>query len=143
LFVSAVLPSRVLLTNKQAALASAQTCIASKECDIKGYYFDNIQPEEKELTKAKAFNEKVLAGSYVAGDSMAQKKIDQMAIQSDLYVRQIASFDDKKFQSLLDTQVNYAAMIFADTEETPQILVMGKEDAVKTTYEKLQGEPLT
>jgi len=126
-----VLPSQVSLTN-------AQACVQNAECSIKTYYHDNIQVYEKDMAHAKAFQEEVNAGNYNADDSMPAKKIEQMGIQNQLYTRQKDSYDDIKYQKLFDTQVNYAAMIFADrTEETPEVLQIGGGDAVVDTYNLL------
>jgi len=132
--LSTILPAQV-------AKMTQETCVLTKECAIKDYYHINIQPEEKTLTKAKAFIEQTLAGSFVAADSMPQKKINQMVKQTELYTRQILSYNDKKYQALLDTQVNYAAMIFADTPGVPDILDMGLEDSVMHTKVQILAEP--
>jgi len=122
----------------QVALTNAQACVQNQECAIKSYYRSYIQPYEKDLAHARAFQEEVNAGNYEVEDSMPAKKIEQMEIQNELYIRQKESYDDTKYQKLFDTQVNYAAMIFADrVEETPEVLKIGGGDAVTDTYNLL------
>ncbi len=100
----------------------AELCIVSKDCDIKTYYNSNIQPWEARIAEAKAYTEEFAAGGDGSGDnfvydnSMSKNKIDQMKKQTELYDRQKWSYDERKYQKLLDIQVNYSAMVFADAD---------------------------
>ena len=122
----------------QLQLLQNQACVQAAECAIKTYYNVNIQPFEKDVTKAKAFQEEVLTGDFTAADSLNQKKIDQLAKQTELYERQKLFYDDQKYQKLLETQVNYAAMVFADVEDVPDVLDMSLDSEVNIVYGKLK-----
>ena len=117
----------------------ASTCGKNKECDIKSYYYTNIQPEEKELAKAKAFQEVVNAGNYVSANSLPTKRIAQLVKQTDIYEEQRKSYDFTRFQKLLDTQLNYHAMIFPDLEN-PSAFAFANDTNVNAVYNELKPD---
>jgi len=98
----------------EKTLKEAQTCVTTKECDIKTYYHTEIQPAEKNLAVYKASQEGVNAGVVTADDSLPAKRIEQLEAQTALYVKQAGHYDDIRHQKLLDTVMNYAAMVYPD-----------------------------
>jgi len=135
-----MMPLRKELLNNQSLLTGKQACVQQAECDIKNYYHNDIQPYERDLAHAKAFQEEVMAGNYTIEDSMAKKKIDLMNTQQILYERQTLSYDDHKWQKLLETQTNYQSMIYADFVGVPEVLTYALNDHVKTVYSKLNPD---
>lgn len=61
-----------------------------------------------------------------------------MDAQKDLYVRQTQGFDDNKYQKLLESQMNYNSMIFADASN-PSVLGIALENRVNDVYNKIVG----
>ncbi len=135
--LSSILPSQV-------ALNSAQTCTAQKDCDIKSYYNSTIQPLEKKVSEAKAFQEYVNAGStdgtnsFNNEESLPYKRIIQLDKQTELYDRQYISYDDTKYQRLLETQVNFAGIIFADAETQEALVGFADKNPIIDTYNALK-----
>jgi hypothetical protein len=127
------------LTNKLVQ----ELCIVSAECAIKNYYKDNIQPLEKKLADAKSHTEEYNAGgngsgAFVYDNSMTKQRIDQMKKQTELYDRQKWSYDEHKYQKMFDTQFNFAAMVFADTDGT-DIPTAGTGSAIDGTFTNLNN----
>jgi len=110
------------LVTQNTTNAATQNDILGIEKLIKDYYHTNIQPEEYSLSKAKAFIEEVNAGEYVVADSLPYKKMQQIDVQTSLYDRQIGTYDDVKYQKLLNTIMNYNSMIFPDNTATDKLL---------------------
>jgi len=125
---------------EQVNLLVQQVCSTEQDCKIKKYQLANIYPEEWKITVAKRVQERVNAGwtgnTFVEQNSLPYVKKDQLKKQSLLYIRQRDSYDEQKYQQLLNTQVNYASMIFADAE-VPEVLEIGKGHAVTSTFNML------
>lgn len=66
------------------------------------------------------------------------KQRDVLASQIALYDRQKDSFDDNKYQKLLEAQVNYHGMIFQDLYATdPNVLDISSDVAVNNVFNKI------
>lgn len=88
---------------------------------------------EKDLTEAKGANER---DRLLTNEQQRAVLVKQAA----LYKRQAAAFDDKKYQNILDTQMNAWGITFQDTDTTfiPSQLTQGEfnisMDAVRRDY---------
>ena len=70
------------------------------------------------------------------------KQREVMTSQKALYDRQKESFDDNKYQKLLEAQLNYNSMVFQDAN--PDILGISLENKVNDVYNKIIANlPLT
>jgi hypothetical protein len=122
----------------EVQLKSAQTCLANTDCEIKTYYKQHIQPIEKDIASWKEDQEKVNAGSGTLGNSLPAKKLEQLAKQTELYERQRLSYDDTKYLRLLETQVNFAGIIFADSDTPDPLTAFATNSAVNNTYQAVK-----
>lgn len=102
----------ILPANKSKIVA--ETSLTNKEIDIKTYYKSFIQPEELTLTKSKAYQEFINAGQYTLEASLPYKRMLQLEEQTVLYHKQGQHYEDQKYQALLDTIMNYSAMVYPD-----------------------------
>jgi len=124
-----VLPSQVAKTDADTALVSADKL-------IKNAYRTNVQPQEALIAAAKAVQERINAGIVGTGTPLPTARINQLEKQTELYTRQESAYDDNKFQKLLDTQINYNALIFAD-DPNPQALTVCTNSSISSTYASL------
>lgn len=67
------------------------------------------------------------------------KQQEVMDSQIALYNRQKDSFDDNKYQKVLEAQMNYQSMIFGEAGTEPPILTIGGEAAVNDVFNKITG----
>ena len=85
------------------------------------------------------FKERDLAEKELSG--IKQREV--MQAQRELYDRQKLSFDDNKYQKLLEAQLNYNSMVFQDAS-SPSVLGISLENKVNDVYNKIvAGLPLT
>jgi hypothetical protein len=112
--------------------------ISNEECSIKAYYRLNIQPIEKSIADWKEDQERVNAGNGDLGESLPAKKLEQLAKQTELYERQRLSYDDTKYLRLLETQVNFAGIIFADSDTPDPLSGFADNNAVDNTYQAVK-----
>ena len=127
--LSTMLPAQVNKINGEIALMNADRL-------IKDAYRTTVQPHEALLAEAKAHQERINAGLVGGGTPLPTARIAQLEKQTELYDRQKSAYNDDKYQKLLDTQINYNAMVFAD-DPTPESLDVCKEAAIDDTYTSL------
>ena len=85
------------------------------------------------------FKERDMAEKELSG--IKQREV--MQAQRELYDRQKLSFDDNKYQKLLEAQLNYNSMVFQDAS-SPSVLGISLENRVNDVYNKIvAGLPLT
>lgn len=85
------------------------------------------------------FKERDMAEKELSG----VKQREVMQAQKELYDRQKLSFDDNKYQKLLEAQLNYNSMVFQDAS-SPSVLGISLENKVNDVYNKIvAGLPLT
>ena len=85
------------------------------------------------------FKERDMAEKELSG--IKQREV--MQAQRELYDRQKLSFDDNKYQKLLEAQLNYNSMVFQDAS-SPSVLGISLENKVNDVYNKIvAGLPLT
>lgn len=68
----------------------------------------------------------------------AAKQRDVMDSQIALYDRQKDSFDDNKYQKVLEAQLNYNGMVFQDAAN-PDVLDVALENRVNDVFNKITG----
>jgi len=68
-----------------------------------------------------------------------EKQYDVLTAQEELYQRQKESFDDNKYQKVLEAQLNYNSMVFQDAD-APDVLNVTLEQAVNDIYNKITGK---
>ena len=127
--LSTMLPAQVNKINGEIALMNADRL-------IKDAYRTTVQPHEALLAEAKAHQERINAGLVGGGTPLPTARIAQLEKQTELYDRQKSAYNDDKYQKLLDTQINYNAMVFAD-DPTPEVLDVCKYPAIDDTYASL------
>lgn len=69
------------------------------------------------------------------------KQQEVMDSQIALYNRQRESFDDNKYQKLLEAQMNYNSMIFPEAD-TPVVLGISGENAVNDIFNRITGKDM-
>lgn len=69
------------------------------------------------------------------------KQREVLDAQKDLYTRQKESFDDNKYQKVLEAQMNYNAMTYADTDK-PTIPDIARNNLISDIYNRIvSGSP--
>lgn len=70
------------------------------------------------------------------------KQREVMEAQKELYERQKDSFDDNKYQKLLEAQLNYNGIVFQDADN-PDVLDVALENRVNDVFNKITGNDPT
>jgi len=94
------------------------------------------------VNKAEAETDDLLATTGLKERDMVEKELtgakqrEVLDSQKALYTRQKDSFDDNKFQKVLEAQLNYNSMVFQDAAN-PSVLGIALENRVNDIYNKI------
>ena len=133
------------IAEKEATGVKQRALLATQE-QVEQYKVNNLLP--KELEQANAQISDITTTTAIKLRDIAEKEAtgikqrEVMTSQKALYDRQKESFDDNKYQKLLEAQLNYNSMVFQDAN--PDILGISLENKVNDVYNKIIANlPLT
>jgi len=142
-----ILPAEKLKIESEVRKTDAQKLGIDLEVAVKQYYKDNIQKYEKDLAQYKSSQEGVNAGFITdKPTSLPARRMEQLVEQTSLYNRQKTHYDDIKNQKLLDTMMNYNAMIFPDNTAPDKLIgwaayTKNSEDVAKQISSSVNTPP--
>jgi hypothetical protein len=93
---------------------------------------DTSAAQTADILATTAIKQREIAEKEASGAKQRAVMDSQIA----LYTRQKDSFDDNKYQKVLEAQMNYNSMIFADAS-SPSVLGISLENRVNDIYNRL------
>lgn len=115
-------------TAAKMATVAADTFLKNKQLDKEL----ELKERETEMAQEKLYDTLMVS----------EKQRETIEAQKALYEKQTESFDDNKWQKLLEAQLNYSSIIFQDATY-PQVLNIAKEDMVNDVFNKITGKDQT